>query len=257
MREITVGRRVADFPREVGFAFARWLRWSPPSWKRRVADGVSAVHPLGEAALARLAELELRYDLSPWPRVCSASEYRESLYVLDLVERFVTPVAPAGPGLDVGSKNGAYLPGLCAARPGRWVGVELDAHRRYLNLATRRGHALGLIQPYPEARYLAGSVLDLEDRYAVVTWFLPFVVVEPLDAWGLPRRFFEPQRLLEHVVERLLPGGVLLIVNQGEREAEAQATLLRSVGATFEALGRMQSEVSPFRLQRFGWRVRG
>lgn len=247
---------LSELANEVSFRVNRALPWAPGSLKRRVADVERIVAAISPEAPARHAELGSRYDLSAWPSVCTASEYRESLYVLDLCDRFVVDGAAPGRCLDVGSKNGAYLPGACTAIPSPWDAVELDAHRRYWNLATRRTHAEGLLRPWPESRYVAGSLLELTGRYAVITWLLPFVVRGPFVAWGLPARFFEPERLLRHAIERLAPGGVLFIVNQGEEEATVQSSLFGAVGADAESLGRIDSVVSPFKKPRFGWRYR-
>ena len=120
--------------------------------------------------------------------------------MLDLLDRHL-PALPAGPGLDVGAKNGVLLPALRAVWPHPWDLVELDAHRRYLDLSTRRAHGERLARAFPGCRYMAGSVEDITERYALVTWFLPFVHEGPLRAWGLPRRFFAPERLFRHVVD--------------------------------------------------------
>lgn len=238
---------------ELAFSVRARLTWSLPAFKRRAARAdVEAT--LTGAGRARLAELDARHDLSRWDG-CSLSEWRESLYVLDVVTTHLRDV-PDGRGLDVGAKNGATLPGLATASPRGWDAVELDAHRRYAWGSTRRVYGEALAARFDGCRFIAGSVTQLEGPWAVVTWFLPFLTVEPLDAWGLPRRFLEPERLLRHVVERLAPGGVALLVNQGDDEARLQQRLLEKVGARFTPLGRVESPVSPFKLERFGFLVR-
>ncbi len=96
----------------------------------------------------------------------------------------------------------------------------------------------------------------LEGPYAVVTWWLPFLTAAPLEAWGLPDRFLAPLELLRHVTERLVPGGVLFIVNQGEAEADLQQRLFAELGLHATALGRIESLLSPFKRPRFGWLFR-
>ena len=71
----------------------------------------------------------------------------------------------------------------------------------------------------------------------------------------LPPRLFQPEAMLRHVFALLAPGGQLLIVNQGEDEADEQAHLFSRVGIEAEPLGAMESPLSPFRERRFGWRV--
>jgi SAM-dependent methyltransferase len=214
------------------------------------------VRGLSPEGRARLEHLAARHALDDWEACCSRQEWRESLYVLDVLDAVLPRDLPPGRGLDVGSKNGCTLPGLATASPRGWDLVELDAHRRYLWGATRRAYGEALAACFPDCRYHAADVLTLPGPWAVVTWFLPFLTEGPLRAWGLPARFLQPERLLEHVCRRVLPGGALLVVNQGEAEAALQATLFERLGLSPRALGPVESPLSPFRLRRHGflWR---
>jgi hypothetical protein len=240
---------------DVAFAVRSTLTWSPPAFKR-VASRVQLDAQLDARAKARLAELERTFDLSSWATCCSLPEWRESLYVLDVLTTHLPPTLPAGRGLDVGAKNGCTLPGLATASPRAWDAVELDAHRRYLWGSTRRVYGEALARRFEGCRFIAGSVADQLGPWALVTWFLPFLNAQPLAAWGLPARFLEPERLLRHVLQRVVPGGVVLLVNQGEEEAALQQQLLERVGARFDAVGRITSPLSPFQKERFGFLVR-
>ena len=136
------------------------------------------------------------------------------------------------------------------------MNVERDAHRRYLTGHTRRAVGEAIAARFPGCRFFAGDVRELDGAYARVTWFLPFVVAEPHAAWGLPAALFDPPGTLAAVLQRLAPGGELLVLNQGEAEAEVQEGLFRAAGVAVEALGRVESPLSPYRRPRFGWRVR-
>jgi hypothetical protein len=138
--------------------------------------------------------------------------------------------------------------------PGPWDLVELDAHRRYADLSTRRAHGERLARAFPGCRYLTGSVREIEGRYGVVVWFLPFLFEAPLRAWGLPRRFFAPDALFDHVLGRVAPGGTLFIVNQGERERDRQRELFAARGLVASELGSLRTALSPFRKPRYGFR---
>jgi hypothetical protein len=210
---------------------------------------------LPAAGRERADELAGKYDLSRWPGLLTALEVQENLYTLDLLDRYL-PALPPGPGLDVGAKNGVLLPALRATWPYPWDLVELDAHRRYFDLSTRRAHGERMAGAFPGCRYVAGSVEAISEQYALVTWFLPFVHEGPLRAWGLPRRFFVPERLFRDVIDRVEPGGVLLVVNQGDDERDTQRQLFRAAGLAPEDLGQLTSTVSPFKRPRFGhlWR---
>jgi hypothetical protein len=240
---------------DLAFGLRSRLTWSLPAFKRVVGrEQVEAA--LDAKARARLAELERRFDLSAWGTCCSLPEWRESLYVLDVLATHLPPGLPEGRGLDVGAKNGCTLPGLVTATGRPFDAVELDAHRRYLWGSTRRVYGEALARRFEGSRFIGGSVADQPGPWAVVTWFLPFLTPEPLAAWGLPSRFLAPEALLRHVLGSVVPGGVVLIVNQGEEEAALQQRLLEQVGARFTSLGRIDCALSPFRLARFGLLVR-
>lgn len=225
--------------------------WSVPAR----CPGPTTLDGLGPAARARADELAARYDLAPLLAACGRVERDESLYTLDLLDRLAGP-APAGRGLDVGSKYAAYLPGLATFDARGWDCVERDAHRRYLDTTTRRAVGEAIAARFTGCRYLAGDVRALGGSYARVTWFLPFVVEEPHRAWGLPAEIFDPRGALDAVLGRLAPGGELLLLNQGDAERDEQAALFAAAGVAAEPLGRVDSVLSPYRKPRYGWRVR-
>ncbi|HXI56055.1 MAG TPA: hypothetical protein VNO55_08350 [Polyangia bacterium] len=245
-----------DWLDDLGFRARNHLRWSAPAWRWPARSLAAVTDRLSPEARARAVELRGRYALDGWARLLSRAQLHENLYVLDVLDRFAPPsgrAAAACRGLDVGAKDGATAPARVAARPGPWDLVELDAHRRYWDLSTRGAHGRRFARAFPGCRYLPGSVVDLTGPYDLITWFLPFVRLGPLRAWGLPARCFEPARLLEHVVSLVAPGGSLLIVNQGEAERDAQSALLAALGLSL-APARLESPLSPFRLPRFLFR---
>jgi len=225
--------------------------WSP----RASLPGPSTLDGLAPEARARADALASRYDLAPLLRACGPTERDESLYVLDLLDRYLP--GAHGRGLDVGGKNGAYLPGLATFQPGGWDVVELDAHRRYWNLRTRRAVGEVMASAFPPCRYLAADIRTVAGHYELAVWLLPFVFVEPHRAWGLAAGAFAPDAVLAHVLGLLAPGAPMLVVNQGEEEHAEQGRLLAGAGVRAEALGRLESPLSPFRRPRFGWRVGG
>jgi hypothetical protein len=257
--------------------WARLRAWSPPvSLPQRGATpwAVDARgRPWSPAAAARVEALSQRHDLGRVRALCGPVARAESLWALDVLDRWLPPWSPADAahprGLDVGAKNGSYLAGLAAAWPHGWDLVELDAHRRYLDGTTRRAHGEAMAASHPGCRYLAGDVRESQALHARITWFLPFLAPETHRAWGLPIGDFAPEALLRHVLGRLAPGGTLLVVNQGPDEAEAQGVLLERVlgrrgatpsrpppGVSVEPLGVLESPLSPYRHARIGWRIR-
>ncbi|MCB1777958.1 MAG: hypothetical protein KDI50_11035 [Candidatus Competibacteraceae bacterium] len=142
----------------------RWLAWrlrnalcgSPPVWRRPRALASllntlpAAMRPVAEALISR-------HDLKGWEQACDAQGFRESLYVLDVLDRYAGLADAMWRGLDIGCKNGCYLPGLQAWSGGPWDGVELDAHRRYWTLTTRRAHGEYVARALPDCRSLAND----------------------------------------------------------------------------------------------------
>jgi hypothetical protein len=245
-------RDLRDWLTDVGFRLRGRLRWSAPARKRPAGELARVLEALSPEAGRRAEELAGKYDLARWPSLLTTRELHEDLHLLDLLDRHVPRTG--APGLEVGSKNGVALPALFAFAPHAWDLVELDAHRRYVDLSTRRAHGERMARAFPGCRYLADSVTAVEGQYGLVVWVLPFVHEAPLRAWGLPRRFFAPEALLRHVLARLAPGAVLFIANQGEAERDVQRDLFATVGVTPTELGSLEGPFSPYRRPRFGFR---
>jgi hypothetical protein len=246
---------LAELRREIDWRLQNLVPWSVPVVKRTLGNPARCLAHMTAEQQRRYLELSQRYRLAGWTAVCTEGEYRLALYVLDLLDRYVPRPAGAGRGLDIGAAAWSYLPALVAWSGGPWDGVELDAHRRYWTLATRRAHAEYMCRLCPACRYRPGSLLDVHGRYRCITWFLPFVRPAALAAARLPARFFQPQALLAHALTLLAPGGQLLIVNQGEKEAAAQSALLKALGRPATELGALTSVLSPFTQPRYGWLV--
>ena len=137
--------------------------------------------------------------------------------------------------LDVGSKNFAYIRGLYhffrnaggTIRQVELTGIEIDAYQIYSNLHSRYDYALHHTRNLDRCRFIPGDVLEHQERYDVITWFLPFVTKYPLRKWGLPGSMFKPIDQLKHVYSLLNEGGILLIANKEEKEGDIQLELLR------------------------------
>lgn len=204
----------------------------------------------------RLDKLEQHYDLSQWSSVCTTDEWQENLYILDLLDQLLGRHSSHSHSLDIGCKNGVYFPALASFTSSGWDGIELDAWRRYWNLTSRRDHGRFMAKPFG-CHYLAGSLLEHHPAipYDLITWLLPFVVEGPLDAWGLPRRYYQPIAMLQHAYDLLAPDGTMLIINQGEWENEVQQRLFIATDIQAESLGQVSSQFSPFQQPRFAWRA--
>lgn len=254
------------------FALRNAMPWSwgnyqePTEPKKHLYDGRSGAREL----MAREFQLVEKYGLQSFRSASSRLRYVETLTCLDYLDRLLVDVALPTPAdgtpmawLDVGAKNWAYVEALyryARQHPSgfRLHGIELDGYRRYINGHTRAGAARSFIRDYPEATYHVGDVMAHYQRYDVITWFLPFVFPQPCVAWGLPLSCYKPQAMLDHVVSLLNPGGILVILNQGQDEADEQGRLLissakcRDLCCLHQAL-LLPESFAPFRYSRYGW----
>lgn len=246
-----------DILREIAFRWRNFATISAPAWKRCAGSWERLTATLEKPATKKIDDLRTRFgaDLDEWPNRLTVRELHEAVYLIDVLNRYLNTAGDINtPGLDVGAKNGTALPALAKAMPGPWDLVEIDSHRRYATLSTRRAHGTRMAHHYPHSRFIAGSVTDLDGPYGVVTWILPFIDQAPLAAWGLPSRLFEPARLLAHVKNILTPGGTLFVVNQGRVEFDIQRDLFRALDMSATPLGKIESTLSPFKRERYSWR---
>ena len=155
--------------------------------------------------------------------------------------------------LDIGSKNWFYAKGeyeffksFCSKF--LLTGVELDAFRLYANFYSRLEVAKFYTKNLENTQYLAKNLLEINQKQDYIIWILPFVSVNPLKYWGLPKRFFEPEKLLNHAYNLLNENGQMLIINQGEIEAELQREFLEKLNVSYKFLGKIKS--SYFKYQK-------
>ena len=99
-------------------------------------------------------------------------------------------------------------------------------------------------------------MLNLSKKYDYILWFLPFVSYEPHKYWGLPKKYFCPEKMLSHAFSLLNDGGQMLIINQGEKEKEIQKKMLEKIDVDFEFLGEIKNSYYQYSNKRFGFLVR-
>lgn len=249
--------RLSAYLRELGWQLKTSLRYSPTLKKKRgIHKPDVLIADFEPEKLKAFERLQAEYQLEDWPQLCNQIEYIENLYLLDILNQHLGHSSKKGVGLDIGCRNFSHLPAVTAFAPGPWHGVELDADARYWNGYTRSAYGQWMAKQREGCRYIPGSLLDIEGSYNTIVWVLPFVFPEPLHHWGLPPRFFQPVELLHHAWKLLSNDGVMLIVNQGEAEAEEQEKLFKSAAIKARSLGEIRSVFSPFKQQRYGWEVR-
>lgn len=182
---------------------------------------------------------------------------RENLYTKDVLQKyFKKNNKDIIKILDIGSKNWFYAAGEYKFFSGFsnnffLDGVELDAYRLYSNFYNRFEVAKYHIRNLKNTNYIVGNLLDIKENYDYIIWFLPFVLLEPHEMWGLPRKYFYPEKLLQHAYNLLNPGGQLLIINQGEYEAKIQKELLDNLIISYKDLGLVTSKYFQYNHKRY------
>lgn len=164
--------------------------------------------------------------------------------------------------LDVGARNWSYVEALYrfleTHTEGDFLlhGIEIDGYRLFDDLHSRADYAEAYIKDLLNARYEVGDVMDHTASYDVISCFLPFVFLDPCLDWGLTRQHFRPEAFLCHLVSRLNPGGTLIVLNQGEDEAEVQAQLFAQLETpvTVTTLGALPPSFWPYEIPRYAWR---
>lgn len=195
-----------------------------------------------------------------------AADYRENLFYLELLERALNAARPVLPdpltAADIGPSHWFYVQALHAlwmAWGGAQRGVtltayEADAFRVYADLYSRWDHAQANLAGLPadRVRYEPRAFTRQPAAFDAVTMLFPFVFERDHLEWGLPGRLFQPADLLADAWASLKPGGVLIIINQGEAEHHAQRQSLEALAIPVAAAFRHDSLLFRYDLPRYG-----
>ena len=186
----------------------------------------------------------------------------ENLYTYEVLDKYFskTPRDFANI-LDIGSKNWFYAKGEHSffrtfCKEFLLNGVELDAHRVYLNLFSRYEVAKFYTKDLKNTVYIDDNLLNISQKYDYICWFLPLVAIEPHIFWGLPKKFFYPKKLLNHAFSLLNKNGEMLIINQGEVEAKIQEDLLNELNIQYKKLGEITSKNFQYQNKRYGFLIK-
>ena len=163
--------------------------------------------------------------LTPYKPYLSAPTYRKNEWTLALLRRFLAPHLRSGPApleiLEPGCQDFARLPAFRAFFRNRVkiTGLELDPYPVLHDFHSRADKAKYYLSREPSAdRYLAADFFRWQEPADLIACFYPFVSAHPALAWGLPARFGNPKPWVNGFARNLRPGGLLLVVHQGEWE---------------------------------------
>lgn len=218
-------------PTRVGLWLTNRLRIGRGPVRLQPAGSLAGLAPDTAECVARLRRrYGLRFE-SRLPRDAALENY----VYLDLFDRLRSALAERWPlgatVLDVGSKSFHYAAALHAVlQPSRLTGIEVEGYRLFANLHNRHDYAMAHIAGLTDTDYEVGDVRRWQRPVGVVSCCYPFVFAEVQRAWGLPRSLFDPAGQFRAMAAALKPGGWLLMVNQGEDEAEAAAGHARGAG---------------------------
>lgn len=260
-------RNALDYPLR---QFFRWRR-AGLRLRNEPKEQLFAHLPAAQRAEAQAAaeRLQARYPLDHLKTHSTARNFRENLFYLELLERALDETDRVGLGdrrgldvADIGPSHWFYVHALhalwrywdCADAPRQvtLTAYESDAFRVYLDFYSRWDYAQAHRQGLPEdrVRYEPRAFTRQPAAFDAVTMLFPFVFIRDHLEWGLPRGAFDPAHLLAEAWASLRPGGVLIIVNQGEAEHSAQRAMLEKQAIPVKAAFRHDSLLFQYDLPR-------
>lgn len=213
------------------FSLRRRLRWSRAGY---VEHPVTRLTGLTSDQETLIKSLSRRYGISFEMRF-NRENTLENYHILDLLHqsqmRFQWKMVQSPTLIDVGSKNFYYAPVLQTFfKPRSLIGVEIDGYKVYRDLHSRFDYAQTYIKNLPNAEYQVLDFCDFSGSADFITGFYPFVFIEPLLAWNLPKQSFKPDKIFTKVYETLNDAGYFLMVNHGRAEYEAARELVLLTG---------------------------
>jgi hypothetical protein len=213
-----------DFKNSIDFFVRSRIGFSRKNYRENGVLFTGFKQGIRQSHWEALEDLVLEYGLSVLLSRLSILSLKDILFHLSLLHvmrrDLVSLDRPQG-WLDLGSKNFAYCVALeffCRALwPGDSVdivGIELDANRLYPSLYSRKGCAGYYTTLIPRGSYMVGDLNDLvmDSKAEVVSWFFPFVSRKPFLSWGLPLRYFNPERDFASVSQMVLANEAVLLV---------------------------------------------
>lgn len=246
-------RNTVDYPLRQLF---RWRR-KGYAIHHESKDNLFATLPAEQRLRAwqQCRKLVTDYHLEPLYLNSDVELFLKNLYYLDILEmglgKHATEWTPFLHAVDIGASDWFYAPALAAflrwcrrdaqPRQVQMEGFEPDAYRVYADYYSRYDHALVNIRGMEGVNYIPLAFRENADAYQVVTLFFPFVFAHDHLEWGLPMGLYHPNGVLQAAWNSLTPGGMLLIVNQGKAEHQAQRRQMEDAGIPVETAAQFES----------------
>lgn len=198
-----------------------------------------------------------KFNLSYLKSNSTRQNYLENLYIIDLLDKYLDIGFRENLRvLDIGCKNWFYAKGEYSffkkyCRNLILDGIELDTNRLYTNFYSRKEVAKFHIKDLSECKYIEGDFLETNEYYDYIVWVLPFIFEYPHLRWGLPKKYFQPEKMLLHAYNSLKEDGMIFITNQGEEEYEAQKALCEKLHIPYLPLGEVKNDFFDYKFPRY------
>lgn len=188
------------------------------------------------------AGYRFKYRLDRLKQVQTAGNYYENIFYIHILEETFNQIKPDLPriinAVDIGTSHWFYVQSLWSffswyetESPRQLVleGYETDPYRVYADFHSRYDHAMTHIDSLPDVHFHPFGFDPKDQEYDIATLFFPFVFKSDHLQWGLPANKHHPEELIQAAWKSLRSGGILMIVNQGQKEHQQELQILEKL----------------------------
>lgn len=255
-------RNMIDYP------LRQMFRWERRGLRLKNEDKSQLYGHLSLPARAEACQMEQKYrafyHLESFFNTSTVDNYCENLFYLEMLEKGMATAKVNLPDsiqvADIGSSSWFYVQALASFL--KWwnterereyflEGYEIDAFRVYQDLYSRYDHAIANIRQLKKVVYYPQGFKTRNNYYDLALMFFPFIFPTDHLEWGLPGGCFDPMGLLNQAWASLKTGGVLLVVNQGQMEFEAERNMIRQLGVEPATVYQHNSLFYSYEIPRF------